>query len=522
MLSSRLLPPRMIRGYSLGYGNKSYKSILRKKGKKGTTDKTSRDRIFHLELQEALKQKSLNLDQVKIPEKLIYDFLFTHSAENIQIENVEIIAQTNEGEGIGLISRGSEDAITVVKVPKTLVGDVVSVVLRRHHEYFAEAELLLVSKVSSKRKDNLVICGQFDSCSGCQFQMLSYEDQLEVKKGTIEKAYRYFYPELKSSEVPDFGLMVGSPMQFAYRTKLTPHTKIPRGLDRLMLPLPLGFEDIRVGKLVVDIVSCPIAVSSINAMLPEVKRAFQKEVEEKLEDPKKRVDDNYILRDSMRVDHATGEYENVCLTKRKSVATEEVEGFVFQFGANNFFQNNRFILPEFLAFLKFQLANILYQYLVDAYCGCGFLGISLSGTLPEYGKVFGIEIAKEGIEYGKHNAGLNGLKMPDKIEFVNGNSDAMFTHETFLQSGIKGEDLVLLMNPSRKGSSEEFMKQLLEFKPKAIVYISCNVFSQARDLADFEKFQLRSEVKYRVKSVTGFDFYPQTKHVESVAILERI
>ncbi|KAM9900821.1 hypothetical protein OXX79_004904 [Metschnikowia pulcherrima] len=106
------------------------------------------------------------------------------------------------------------------------------------------------------------------------------------------------------------------------------------------------------------------------------------------------------------------------------------------------------------------------------------------------------------------------------MEFVAGNSDSMFTNEQFLESGVTGDECVVLMNPSRKGSSDEFIKQLMDFRPKAIVYVSCNVFTQARDLASLKVFAERSGLKYKVKTVTGFDFYPQTKHVESVAVLE--
>lgn len=522
----RLLPYTNL--LSRGYATQSYKSILKKRTKRGTTDETSRDNVFHLELKETLKSlpTPVTLEQVKVPEGLIYEYLFSRTSTNEVIENVTILAQTNEGEGIALLPRHyyapstDKSLYTVVKVPKTVVGDNVSVILRRHHDYFAEAELVAVARKSrknSKRNDRLVICDHFDTCSGCQLQFLSYEDQLAFKKTTIEKAFLYFYPALPQG--PQFGQTVGSPMQFAYRTKLTPHARIPKEIGA---SIAVGFDDVKPGRGLVDVKSCPIAVPSINAMLPKIKENLLKEAAD-LESTKK-ITTEFILRDSIRVNHATGEYSNVCLTDRKNVVTEKVDEFVFQFEANEFFQNNRYILPTFLEFIRHELSQIPggYEYLVDSYCGSGLLGISLSNTLPDSGKVFGIEIAKKAIKYAKHNAEVNGLSIPSKIEFVEGNSDAMFTNEAFLKSGVMGADSVLLMNPSRKGSSKHFMKQLLEFRPKAIVYVSCNAFSQARDLADFEKFQELSETKYKVKSVTGFDFYPQTKHVESVAILELV
>lgn len=517
------------------YGKGNYSSILKRVTKRGTTDHTSRDKIIHLDIESALQQKSVPLTKAEIPEDLIHAFLFSKTSRNVQVKDLTIVAVTSEGDGIGWIPRSSYDEnctddslITVIKVPKTVVGDIVTVTLRRHYEYYAEAVLDSVSRKSrkqSKRNERLVICDHFSECSGCQLQMIPYEDQLEFKKDVIHRAYRYFHPELDTSSLPNFGMIVESPMQFAYRTKITPHANVLRNLEPLDLPLPVGFDSVTHHRKVVDVNHCPIAVGSINKMLPLVKNKFQDEMEHFVaEKPKKRVNSNFILRDSVRIDHNTGEFENVCLTNRKNVITEQIDDVVFQFEANEFFQNNRYILPSFLDYIKHQLGQINggYKYIVDAYCGSGFLGIALHKTLPEDGKVFGIEIAKKSIDYAHHNAKINGLYVPDKIEFVNGNSDSMFTNDQFLQSGVRGEDSVLLMNPSRKGSSPDFMKQLLEFRPKAVVYVSCNVFTQARDLADLENFQRRSSTKYKVKSITGFDFYPQTKHVESVAVLELV
>lgn len=530
---ARRLPSRLALPPIRGYAKSTYTSILNKKTKRGTNDRTSRDNVLHLDIKSILAQQSVLIDQVKVPERLIHDFLFAKSSRDVQLHDISIIATSSEGDGLAIVPRTTYDEMctdttlkTVVKVPKTVVGDVVTVTLRRHHEFYAEAVLHSVSRRSRKsspRNDRLVICQHFDQCSGCQFQMLPYEDQLQFKQNVIRRAFRYFFPDLNVSEIDGFGSVVGLPMQYAYRTKITPHASVFRNLQSLDLPLPVGFDSVIPGTKVVDIQLCPIAVNTINKMLPQVKENFQKTAHEAI-GTRKKPDPNFILRDSVRIDHNTGEFENVCLTKRKNVVTEQIHDVVFQFEANEFFQNNRSILPTFLDYITHHLRQIQggYKFLVDAYCGSGFLGIALSKTLPDHGKVFGIEIAKKAIDYAHHNAKINGLYVPDKIEFVHGNSDSMFTDETFLKSGVKGLDSVLLMNPSRKGSSEHFMRQILEFKPKAIVYVSCNVFTQARDLADLQRFQERSQTKYKVTSVTGFDFYPQTKHVESVAILELV
>lgn len=510
----------------------SYSSLLNRKTKRGTTDHTSRDHVLHLDITNFLAQHAVNLDHVKIPEDLIFKFLFAKTSGDIEVPNVRISALTSEGEGLALIPRTSYDqsgnvsSHTVVKVPKTTIGDEVTITLRRHHDFYAEADLVNVSRKSRKssnRNDRLIVCQHFHNCNGCQFQMIQYEDQLDFKKTIIQRAYSYFHPELDTQKVEDFAMVVHSPLQYAYRTKLTPHATVPRKIENAQHPLAVGFDSIQKPAHTVDIQNCPIAVPSINRMIPALKDAFHKSIEQRLSTKSnKKIDGNFILRDSLRINGETGGHENVCLTHRNNVITEKIGEFIFQFEANEFFQNNRSILPTFLDFIRFQLLQVSggYKHLVDSYCGSGFLGISLSDTLPEEGKVFGIEIAKKSIDYAKHNAEINGLNKLKKIQFVHGSSDSIFTDPDFLSSGVSGEDCVLIMNPSRKGSTEAFMSQILDLKPKAVVYISCNVFTQARDLATLERLQRRSEAKYKVKTVTGFDFYPQTKHVETVAILE--
>lgn len=512
--------------------HKLYKSILSRKTKRGTTDKTSRDNIRHREIHDLLKsQHGMSLDSIKIPEHLIHKYLFMKNYEDVHIDGVKVLDVTNEGEGLAIVRRqrydsdASENDFTVVTIPKTVPGDIVTVSLRRHHMFFAEAELILVSRKSrkqSRRNDRLVVCKHFSKCSGCQLQMLSYEDQLQFKKRTIEKAYRYFFPQLFDNLPSNFAAVMPSPMQFAYRTKLTPHAQVPKGLKADDLPLPVGFLDVRAMQPVVDVDSCAVASPEINMALPREKARFNEDLVELIDGSKKKVDPTFVLRLSIRIDHNTGEFEDVCLTKRKNVVTEKVDEYVFQLEANEFFQNNRSILPILLDYIRCNVKNIDYNYIVDAYCGCGFLGIGLSSTLPDEGKLFGIEIALKAIKYAAHNAKINGLHIPTKAVFVEGNSDEMFKMKEFAECGAVGEEALVLMNPSRKGSTPAFMKQLLEFRPKAIVYISCNPFTQARDLADFEALQRRSTTKYRIKALTGFDFYPQTKHVESVAILELI
>ncbi|KAG2731021.1 hypothetical protein G9P44_006170 [Scheffersomyces stipitis] len=514
---------------------------VNKKKKRDTDDHTSRANILFLELEEALstfnsvKNTNVLINDIQNPTELMGNFMFTRDRPTIIADSVDILYQTSEGDGIGFIPKsmyaspfveeGDDifNKFTAVVVPKTIVGDKVKIKLNMHHQFYSEAVLLQVLNSNSRstpRKDNLVVCQKFEECSGCQFQMLSYDKQLQLKRDTIVKAYRFFYPELLGElDQSEFGKVIGCENQYAYRTKLTPHYKVPRVIKNETLSI--GLNHVNPTMQVVDLESCAIATPSINRALTITRKKIKEEVKNAPLEAQGRQR-TILLRDGLRMNKETGEHTRACYGESSKVMTEKVEDFVFQFDPSSFFQNNNSILIPVLEYIKYHigLGAKSYKYLVDTYCGVGFFGISLSKSIPKEGKVFGIELSERSINFATHNAMLNGLEVPKRMQFISGSADSMFKNEEFLNSGIKGKESIVIMDPSRKGSTESFMRQLLEFKPKLIIYVSCNVFTQARDLSLFNKLQEEGSISYRVRDVVGFDFFPQTKHVETVAVLE--
>ena len=75
---------------------------------------------------------------------------------------------------------------------------------------------------------------------------------------------------------------------------------------------------------------------------------------------------------------------------------------------------------------------------------------------------------------------------------------------------------VVIMDPPRSGSSEEFIKSLVRMKPKQVLYISCNPQTQIRDLQMFERMGYRVQGK-----LVPVDMFPHTVHVETVCLLSR-
>jgi len=125
-----------------------------------------------------------------------------------------------------------------------------------------------------------------------------------------------------------------------------------------------------------------------------------------------------------------------------------------------------------------------------------------------------VEISATSIKYAKHNAELN--KLPDgKCVFHAGVAQQIFA----TVKDFPPERTVVLIDPPRKGCDTSFIDQLVDFRPATIVYVSCNVHTQARDAGQIiTKSREGGKGGYSLESLKGFDLFPQTAHVESVAV----
>jgi len=207
--------------------------------------------------------------------------------------------------------------------------------------------------------------------------------------------------------------------------------------------------------------------------------------------------------------------KHVCVTDQNATAREMVGDYIFEFSAGGFFQNNNAILSLLVDYVRSLIDSSEGHptHLVDTYCGAGLFAITLSSRFQ---KVAGIELSQSSIASAKNNAELNRIS-PDKLSFLSGDAVNIFATVRDFPS----DQTVVVIDPPRKGCDEQFLKQLLEFRGQTVVYVSCNVHSQARDIGNIVR---RTEAdgegrRYRLESLKGFDLFPQTAHVESVALL---
>jgi tRNA (uracil-5-)-methyltransferase len=135
--------------------------------------------------------------------------------------------------------------------------------------------------------------------------------------------------------------------------------------------------------------------------------------------------------------------------------------------------------------------------------------------------VIGVEISADSVKYAKLNADTNKIA---NAKFLTGSADQIFEVVR-----TPPDHTALIIDPPRKvppslgklmkkGCDEAFLNQLLKFNPRVVIYVSCNVYTQARDIAYILKEQ---GSRYKVIAIRGFDLFPHTHHVESIATLVR-
>ena len=140
---------------------------------------------------------------------------------------------------------------------------------------------------------------------------------------------------------------------------------------------------------------------------------------------------------------------------------------------------------------------------MDAYCGGGLFSLSAA---KHFNKVVGIEISREGFDWACANAKINNV---NNARFILGDAASIF------EDLNKDHESSLIIDPPRKGCDENFLNQTLSFKPRKIIYVSCEPSTQARDS------KILVDGGYNITRVQPFDLFPQTRHVENVVTFVR-
>ncbi|KAJ1730946.1 tRNA(m5U54)methyltransferase [Coemansia biformis] len=426
-----------------------------------------------------------------------------------------------------LVSQGGRPWIFAVSF--TLKGERARIRSVRHGWGYTQADLLDVVEKSPLRID--APCKYFGQCSGCQLQHIGYEQQLEFKRHAVERALAHANPLFAALTVLP---PLPSPLQLGYRTKLTPHFELRR--HERPEDVPIGFM-ISGQRRVLDIEDCIIGTDAVRRGLAEARRNARANMAGYKRGATLIVRETNVPPSGTSGDLAStpnAELEKSYTLDPRSWVVDVVGDLKFSYPASSFFQNNASILPAFTGYVRDELTKWsgkltapdtnsgALRTLVDAYCGSGLFGIACHSG---FDKVIGIEISSESISCAGENAKVNNAT---NVEFVLGDASKIFE-----KTSASPDNTAVIIDPPRKGSTPDFLDQLVAYGPRVIVYIACGVPAQARDLnymycqgaivVDGQSASPKAKptAVYQVAGIQPFDLFPQTYHVENIVTLVR-
>lgn len=412
---------------------------------------------------------------------------------------------------------------------------------------------------------NMPHCSAQKQCGACQLLSLPYEKQLERKQNEMIELFEPF-----AGEGTVFNPIAGMDEPYYYRNKVTsPYVpgrktkggKKPRGKKGNVGAKGAPQHEILCGMYaagthrVINTDSCLLENKDAKQAVLAIRSLMQRyHMEPYNED----ANTGFIRHAVIRVGHTTGELlvtvvtngkefpasRNFCreLKKRCPAITtvvqnvntrqtnvilgdegektlygpgfiiDELCGLTFRISSHSFYQVNA-TQTEVLYRKAIEMAHFTgTETAMDAYCGTGTIGLVAAKGLPgaetaHAARVIGVDNVASAIKDARENARHNGIENAD------------FTAEDaghFMDKLAKeGESLdVLLMDPPRAGSNEQFLRSACSLAPKRIVYISCNPNTQARDVEYLVKHG------YQLTEVQPVDMFPHTNHVENICALE--
>ncbi|WOV86680.1 23S rRNA (uracil(1939)-C(5))-methyltransferase RlmD [Sporosarcina oncorhynchi] len=445
-----------------------------------------------------------------------------HDRLNVYVEDL-----THDGSGVAKVEGYP------LFIPGALPGEQVEVQVGKTLKNYGFAKLLEVIEPSPQRVEPP--CPVFWDCGGCQMQHLSYEGQMIQKQKQVrdvidriaklpnvpvhpvkgmDNPWRY----RNKSQIP-FGEQNGRIVSGFYKSR-THHIVdtdvciiqseeadlLMATLKREMLILGVDAYNERTHKGLLRhlIVRKGKATGEIMVVLVTSKRKFP-EREAVVEMIKRVVPEVTSIMHNVNSEKTNVIFgnETSCLYG-KSFIIDSIGDIDFEISARSFYQVN----PEQTEVLYKQALDYAQlsggEMVIDAYCGIGTISLFLAKQAKE---VYGVEIVPQAIEDAKRNAELNGL---DNAHFEAGAAEDVIPK--WYEQGKRFD--VLVVDPPRKGCDEKLLQTILTYKPKRVVYVSCNPGTLARDLRILE------DGGYKTQEIQPVDMFPQSSHVESVAWLE--
>jgi 23S rRNA (uracil1939-C5)-methyltransferase len=402
-----------------------------------------------------------------------------------------------EVESLAFGGRGvARDDGYVVFVAGGLPGDRVRVEITKAKSRFAEGRAVeLLAGGPDRVADRCTHEGE--PCPGAPWQGLAYEQQLFHKRAQVDEALR------RIGGLDGFELEEIEPAleQWRYRNKLEYSWGLSEG------ETVLGFHAPGRWDLIVGVEDCLLASERGNAARNEVREWARDEAVAPYDRPSgEGVLCNLVVRELHTiVDPGAGGSDGPTGALGEERLRERLCGLEFEMSHGAFFQTNTEMAERLYGVAAEYAALTGGERVFDLYCGIGTIGLTMA---QRAGEVWGLEIVGEAIADAERNAERNGIA---NARFLAGSA----------RTGVRplieraGKPDVVLLDPPRPGLSQKIVRRVLECEAKRIVYLSCNPTTLAPNAAQLV------EAGYRLSRVRPVDMFPQTPHIECVALFEK-
>jgi 23S rRNA (uracil1939-C5)-methyltransferase len=366
-------------------------------------------------------------------------------------------------------------------VPGTLPGETVEATVTKRHKKFGEATLNSVVSPSPKRISP--VCPLADTCPGCCYQHVDYEEEVKLK----QQQFSTLLTKIAKQDITP-GTPIPSPEHLHYRNKISLHAT---GADDTPA---LGYvgED---NETIIDVANCPLAIDAINERLTLLR-----------DDPELRATITPGSRLTLRYTKPNGAQHWIDKAPTGSDwMTENTTVGEMYVPAGGFFQVNPFASDQLTQDVSAAIQEIKPENVLDLYCGCGSFAIAVAESVT--GRIVGIDYDRPAIDAARANAKARAMK---NIQFMSGSAGKALASQIGL---FKDSSSVLICDPPRTGLDKGVITSIGSIKPKHIVYVSCAADTLSRDI------ERLSAQGYSVVSTHLIDMFPRTAHFESVTQL---
>jgi len=345
---------------------------------------------------------------------------------------------------------------------------------------FMIGKILEIVKESNDRIDSKC---PYSDC-GCALRCFNYEKTLQYKEGKVKEILKKF------AGIDNVVLkVVPSDIIYGYRNKIT--LKIKNGVGYYKN----GSNDF------IGIDKCLLASDRINEIISVLNNedlSLVKEIVIKDFEQAMIVIDGKMNIDNLKK-YAKSIYMNDKLVYGDEFVLTQIKDLKFLVSKDSFFQVNSNVVEKLYEKVLECLPKDNNKSVLDLYCGTGTITLFLG---KYFKNVVGIEINKEAIRCANENKKLNKV---DNVKFICGDVSKEI-------HGLKADYVVV--DPPRAGLNKKAISDILKINPEVLVYVSCDPVTLARDLSLLKD-------NYNIISVTPFDMFPFTYHVENVTLLMR-